>query len=147
MPIYADYPSQPATIVGFVYYNNWRYQSGSLTLGPAAVAEEIGGQNVSPAMALPLPAVPLRRTFPRCFWTMPACSASTRSTPRRWSIVTSDQTNPIRDLRFQNLKSQIQIPNPFEPVPSTINILMVSPDPRFREELENALASLDELTR
>ena len=30
-------------------------------------------------------------------------------------------------------------------MPTTINILMVSPDPRFREELESALASLDEL--
>ena len=30
-------------------------------------------------------------------------------------------------------------------MPNTINILMVSPDPRFREELESALASLDEL--
>jgi pilus assembly protein CpaE len=30
-------------------------------------------------------------------------------------------------------------------VPNTINILVVSPDPRFREELETALASLDEL--
>jgi hypothetical protein len=55
VPIYADYSSQPATIIGFVYYNNWSYQSGSLTLGPAAVAVQIGGQNVSPTMALPLP--------------------------------------------------------------------------------------------
>jgi pilus assembly protein CpaE len=30
-------------------------------------------------------------------------------------------------------------------VPTTINILLVSPDPRFRVELESALASLDEL--
>ena len=30
-------------------------------------------------------------------------------------------------------------------MPNTINILMVSPDPRFRAELESALASLDEL--
>jgi hypothetical protein len=58
VPIYADYPSQPATIIGFVYYNynNWKYpQSGHLTLGPAAIAVQIGGQNVSPTMALPLP--------------------------------------------------------------------------------------------
>ena len=54
--IYADLASQPGTIVGFVYYNNWSYQSGSLTLGPAAGAVRIGGQNVSPTMALPLPA-------------------------------------------------------------------------------------------
>ena len=57
LPIYADYASQPGTIIGFVYYNNWSYTSGSLTLGPAAVAVQIGGQNVSPTMALPLPAV------------------------------------------------------------------------------------------
>jgi hypothetical protein len=56
VPIYADYPSQPATIIGFAYYNNWSYQSGSLTLGPAAAAVQIGDQNVSPTMALPLPA-------------------------------------------------------------------------------------------
>jgi len=56
VPIYADYPSQPATIIGFVYVN-WSYQGGSLTLGPAAGAVQIGGQNVSPTMALPLPAV------------------------------------------------------------------------------------------
>jgi hypothetical protein len=55
VPIYADFPSQPATIIGFVYYNNWSYQSGSLTLGPVSVAVQIGSQNVSPTMALPLP--------------------------------------------------------------------------------------------
>jgi hypothetical protein len=56
VPIYADFPSQAATIIGFVDYNNWTYQSGSLTLGAAATAVQIGGQNVSPTMALPLPA-------------------------------------------------------------------------------------------
>jgi Flp pilus assembly protein TadG len=56
VPIYADYTSQPGTIIGFVNYNNWSYTSGSLTLGPAAGAVQIGGQNVSPTMALPLPA-------------------------------------------------------------------------------------------
>ena len=55
VPIYADYPSQSATIIGFVYYNNWSYQSSSLTLGPAAVGVQIGSQNVSPTMALSLP--------------------------------------------------------------------------------------------
>ena len=55
VPIYADYASQPGTIIGFVYYNNWNYTSGSLTLGPAAGVVRIGGQNVSPTMALPLP--------------------------------------------------------------------------------------------
>ena len=25
VPIYADYASQPGTIIGFVYYNNWSY--------------------------------------------------------------------------------------------------------------------------
>ncbi len=55
VPIYADYASQAATIIGFVYYNNWSYQSGSLTLGPAAAGVQIGRQNVSPTMALPLP--------------------------------------------------------------------------------------------
>ena len=50
-------PASQATIIGFVYYNNWSYQSGSLTLGPAAVAVQIGSQNVSPTMALPLPTV------------------------------------------------------------------------------------------
>jgi hypothetical protein len=56
VPIYANYPSQAGTIIGFVYYNNWTYTSGSLTLGPATVAVQIGGQNVSLTMALPLPA-------------------------------------------------------------------------------------------
>ena len=56
VPIYADYGSQPATIVGFVYYMNWSYQSGSLTLSPAGAAVQIGAANVSPTMALPLPA-------------------------------------------------------------------------------------------
>ncbi|MGO9111850.1 MAG: pilus assembly protein TadG-related protein [Thermoguttaceae bacterium] len=55
VPIYANYTSQQGTIIGFVY-NNWSYQSGTLTLGPA-IAVRIGGQNVSPTMALPLPAV------------------------------------------------------------------------------------------
>jgi hypothetical protein len=55
VPIYADFASQPATIIGFAYYNNWSYTSGGLTLGPAAVALQIGGQNVSPTMALALP--------------------------------------------------------------------------------------------
>jgi hypothetical protein len=56
VPIYTNYASQPGTIIGFVYYNNWSYTSGSLTLGPAAGAAQIGGQNVSSTMALPLPA-------------------------------------------------------------------------------------------
>ena len=56
VPIYADFASQAATIIGFVYYTNWTYTSGSLTLGPAAGTVQIGGQNVSPTMALPLPA-------------------------------------------------------------------------------------------
>jgi hypothetical protein len=56
VPIYADFASQPGTIIGFVYYTNWTYTSGSLTLGPAAGTVQIGGQNVSPTMALPLPA-------------------------------------------------------------------------------------------
>ena len=38
------------------FTNNWRYTSGNLTLGPAAGTVQIGGQNVSPTMALPLPA-------------------------------------------------------------------------------------------
>ncbi len=56
VPIYADFASQPGTIIGFVYYNNWSYTSGVLTLNPAADAVQIGSQNVSPTMALPLPA-------------------------------------------------------------------------------------------
>lgn len=56
VPIYADYPSQPATIIGFVYYNNWSYQSGNLTLNPPTITTQVGGQNVSPTMVLPLPA-------------------------------------------------------------------------------------------
>ncbi len=57
VPIYADYPSQAGTIIGFVDCTwSWSPQSGSLTLGPVAVAVQIGGQNVSPTMALPLPA-------------------------------------------------------------------------------------------
>ncbi len=56
VPIYADYASQPGTIVGFVYYSNWSYASGNLALGPASAAGQIAGQNVSPTMALPLPA-------------------------------------------------------------------------------------------
>jgi len=55
VPIYADFASQPGTIIGFVYYTNWTYTSGSLALGPVAGAMQIGGQNVSPTMALPLP--------------------------------------------------------------------------------------------
>ena len=34
----------------------WSYTGASLTLGPATAAVQIGGQNVSPTMALPLPA-------------------------------------------------------------------------------------------
>jgi hypothetical protein len=56
VPIYADFASQAGTIIGFVYYNNWSYTSGSLALGPASAAVQIAGQNVSPTMALPLPA-------------------------------------------------------------------------------------------
>ncbi len=56
VPIYADFTSQPGTIIGFVYYSNWSYTSGNLTLGPAAAAMQIGGQNVSPTVVLPLPA-------------------------------------------------------------------------------------------
>ena len=56
VPIYADLASQPGTIIGFVYYSNWSYTSGNLTLGPAAGGVQIGRQNVSPTMALPLPA-------------------------------------------------------------------------------------------
>jgi hypothetical protein len=56
VPIYADYSSQPATIIGFVFYNTWSYASGSLTLLPPGTAVQIGGQNVSPTMALALPA-------------------------------------------------------------------------------------------
>ena len=56
VPIYVDNPIQPGTIIGIVYYNNWSYTNGSQTLGPPAVAAKIGGQNVSPTMALPLPA-------------------------------------------------------------------------------------------
>ena len=52
VPIYVDYASQPRTIIGFVYYNNWSYQSGSLTLNPATATVQTGGQNVSPTMAL-----------------------------------------------------------------------------------------------
>jgi hypothetical protein len=55
VPIYADFPSQQATIIGFVYYNNWSYSSGSLTLQPASATLEVGRQNVSPTMALALP--------------------------------------------------------------------------------------------
>ena len=85
VPIYADYPSQPATIIGFVYYNNWSYQSGSLTLSPPAVAVQIGGQNVSPTMALPLPTA-LAPTDISAMFQAPcrACSASTRCTPQPW---------------------------------------------------------------
>jgi len=56
VPVYADYPSQAGTIIGFVYFNNWSYQSGNLTLNPPATTAQVGGQNVSPTMALPLPA-------------------------------------------------------------------------------------------
>ena len=55
VPIYADYGSQAGTIIGFVYYTNWTYQTGTLTLMPAGTALQIGSQNVSPTMALPLP--------------------------------------------------------------------------------------------
>ncbi len=54
VPVYADYASQAATIVGFVF-NRWSYSNVSLTLGPP-VPTQIGTQNVSPTMALPLPA-------------------------------------------------------------------------------------------
>ncbi len=56
VPIYANYTSQQGTIIGFVYCN-WSYTGGNLTLGPNTTAVQIGGQNVSPTMALPLPAV------------------------------------------------------------------------------------------
>ena len=56
MPIYVDYGSQAGTIIGFVYYTNWTYQTGTLTLMPAATAVQIGSQNVSPTMVLPLSA-------------------------------------------------------------------------------------------
>jgi hypothetical protein len=56
VPVYADFASQPGTIIGFASYSNWSYTSGSLSLGPASGKVQIGGQNVSPVMALPLPA-------------------------------------------------------------------------------------------
>ena len=56
LPIYADYGSQPETIIGFVYYTNWSFHNGTLTLTPASPTLEIAGKNVSPTMALPLPA-------------------------------------------------------------------------------------------
>jgi hypothetical protein len=57
VPVYVDYPSQPATIVGFVSYGNWSYTSGNLTLSPPSpsTALQIGRQNVSATMALALP--------------------------------------------------------------------------------------------
>ncbi len=55
VPIYADYGSQQETIVGYVYYTNWSFQSGNLTLGPADTTLRIGSQNVSAAMVMPLP--------------------------------------------------------------------------------------------
>jgi hypothetical protein len=55
VPIYADYGSQAGTIIGFVYYTNWSYLSGTLTLMPASTAVQIGSQNVSPTMVLRLP--------------------------------------------------------------------------------------------
>ena len=56
VPVYADYNSQQETIIGFVYYTNWSFQNGNLTLGPADTTLRIGSQNVSAAMVLPLPA-------------------------------------------------------------------------------------------
>jgi len=56
VPIYADYNSQGETIVGFVYYTNWSFQGGTLTLSAPDTTAHIGGQNVSAAMVLPLPA-------------------------------------------------------------------------------------------
>jgi hypothetical protein len=56
VPIYADYGSQAGTIIGFVFYTTWSYQSGTLTLMPAGTLVQIGSQNVSPTMVLRLPA-------------------------------------------------------------------------------------------
>ncbi len=55
VPIYADFGSQPETIVGFAYYTNWSFRNGNLTLSTADPTVRIGGQNVSAAMVLSLP--------------------------------------------------------------------------------------------
>ena len=113
---------------------------------------QIGGQNVSPTMALP-----------------PAGGARSGGRFRAVSGPCEPVTNPLyapvlvnhyiglpvirpyqtavgRTVLIPIPNPQSLIPNPYSsPVPTTINILMVSPDPRFRAELESALASLDEL--
>jgi|GEM_PF-843656 hypothetical protein len=56
VPIFADLPSQPSTIIGFGYYVQWTYQKPALTLNAASATAPVGSQNVSGVMALPLPA-------------------------------------------------------------------------------------------
>jgi len=56
VPIFADLPSQPSTIIGFGYYVQWTYQKPILTLNAASATTPVGSQNVSGVMALPLPA-------------------------------------------------------------------------------------------
>jgi hypothetical protein len=59
VPIYDDFPSQSATIIGFVYVQ-WSYDGVAiLTLNPPADSSrvsQVGSQNVSGCIALPLPA-------------------------------------------------------------------------------------------
>ena len=71
VPIYADFASQPGTIIGFVYYNNWSYTSGSLALGPACRRHADWPVRTS-RRRWPCPCRRrlLRRMSPRCFRTM-----------------------------------------------------------------------------
>jgi len=55
VPIYVDLPSQPATIIGFVFYAQWSYARPTMTLNLPAGTSHVGSQNVSAIIALPLP--------------------------------------------------------------------------------------------
>ena len=101
VPIYADYASQPGTIIGFVYYNNWSYHERQSDARPGCRrranwrSKRVADDGLAAAGG-----ARSGGRFRRCFRTMRACSPSTRSMPRRWSTVTSARTHPIPDLQI-----------------------------------------------
>ena len=67
MPIYADYGSQAGTIIGFVYYTNWTYQTGTLTLMPAGTRANRQPERVADDGLAAADCICCRRTLLRLF--------------------------------------------------------------------------------